>query len=58
VDHIIPRRLAPNLELEPSNVQTLLIATRQKTALERGIDTLDWYLDEMKDGRLRFVKIK
>ncbi|NHE57946.1 HNH endonuclease [Cyclobacterium plantarum] len=59
VDHIIPRRLAPHLELEPTNLQTLCgKCHRQKTGLERTIDSLERYLNEMKDGRLRFVCVK
>lgn len=56
VDHIIPRRLAPKLELKQSNLQTLCIKCHnQKTALERNIDSLELYLNEMENGKLKFI---
>ncbi len=56
VDHIIPRRLAPDLELNPINFQTLCNdCHNKKTALERGIDSLEEYLEEIRGGRLNFI---
>lgn len=56
VDHIIPRSLTKDFELEPANLQTLCHRCHsQKTNLTKNINDLDVYIDSMKWGKLRFI---
>ncbi|WP_200974450.1 HNH endonuclease [Echinicola sp. 20G] len=56
VDHIIPRRFCKEMEYDKRNLQTLCgDCHNKKTALERGIDSLEVYLEEMREGRLKYI---
>ncbi len=56
VDHIIPRSLTLEYELEPDNLQTLCHRCHsQKTNISKNINDVDHYIKEMKEGKLRFI---
>lgn len=56
VDHIIPRRLAEELEFEWNNLQTLsFLSHQQKTAQGQKIDNLEGYIHHMKKGKLQNI---
>jgi len=56
LDHIIPRRLCIDLELEESNLQPLCNECHsQKSGLEVKYQDLFSFLKELENGKLRFI---
>ena len=56
IDHIIPRRILQDLELEPDNLQGLSEQEHyNKSGLERDIKTLDDFIKELQSGKLQYV---
>ncbi|MBC6365804.1 hypothetical protein [Algoriphagus sp. AK58] len=56
VDHIIPRSITKEFELEEFNLQSLdFLNHQQKTAQTRGINTLDEFLYHLEFGKLQSI---
>ncbi|SIS88487.1 HNH endonuclease [Belliella pelovolcani] len=56
VDHIVSRRITQDYELDEDNLQSLCYDCHQKkTALERNLNTLDQYIEEMIEGKLQYI---
>ena len=56
IDHIIPRRILQDLELEPDNLQGLSEQEHHnKSGLERNIQTLEEFIKELKQGKLQYI---
>lgn len=56
VDHIIPRSITNQFELETFNLQSLdFHSHQQKTAQTRGIKTLNEFIDELEFGKLQNI---
>ena len=56
IDHIIPRRILQDLELEPDNLQGLSEQEHHnKSGLERNIQTLEEFIKELQQGKLQYI---